>query len=277
MMRFSNIVSNIDIHICTADYSAPHSHDFLELAYVLSGKAAHTLNGQEVSVQKGDFLILDYNAVHSYHQIGDEPLAIINCLFEPEFIDRSLKGCRTFSDVVNNYMIKYSCTTINISPANFIFTDCDQNILHLLEDMLHEYKTKQSGLFEIMRCKLIEIIILTMRKHTLQQPACADELCERMIQYAEKNMTEKNILSSLSADLNFSVSYLSRKFKECMGISFSGYIKKLRIEYCCRLLANTDKKIIEIAQAVGYSDMKFFNRIFKEQLGITPREFRKRF
>ncbi len=266
---------NIRIHVCPDPHSAPHAHDFLELAYVRRGKAYHTLNGHSTIIQKGDFLILDYNAIHSYVADSDN-LEIINCLFEPKFIDHSLKGCKKFVEVVNNYMVKYSCTTTNISPANCIFSDRDGTILKLLESMLVEYDTKNSGFYEILRCKLIEIIILTMRKNTPPSPVCPDRLCEYMMQYVEKNMTEKNLLGNISREANFSVSYLSRKFKNGMGISFSDYVKKRRIEYCCRLLANTDKKIIEIAQSVGYADMKFFNQIFKAQLGLTPREFRRR-
>ena len=115
-----------------------------------------------------------------------------------------------------------------------------------------------------------------MRKHSKNEPVIVDKLCKRIIKYTAENISDKNILGNLSKKENFSVSYLSRKFKEDMGISFTEYLQNERIEQSMRLLANTDKKITEIAGFCGYSDMKFFNFIFKKRLGITPREFRKR-
>ena len=75
-------------------------------------------------------------------------------------------------------------------------------------------------------------------------------------------MLQKDILKSISEELNYSTSYLSRRFKKNMEISFSEYVQKLRIEQSMCLLGNTDKKITEIATICGYSDMKFFNSIF---------------
>ena len=172
-------------------------------------------------------------------------------------------------------MIKYSYRTRNISPANYIFHDENSSVKLLLNSMLNEYSQKKSGYIEILRCKLIEIIILAMRENTTLPTVEYSELCQFIIEYAEKNLTDKNILGTISKKVNFSISHLSRKFKEDTGIPFSEYLKQMRIEHACRLLLHTDKKITEIAALVGYSDIKFFNGIFKQQLGMTPREFRK--
>lgn len=264
-----------NIHICEGDLSLPHTHEFLEIAYVFEGKAVHILNGDERLISKGDYLILDFDAEHSYKKKDCRELQIINCIFHPEFIDKVLKNCTNFSEVVNNYMLKYSNSITNISPANYIFHDDDNSIYELLKRMLWEYSEKKSGYYEIIRCRLIEIIISTMRKSTPPTPVYQDKICEYIIKYMSENISEKNILGKVSEKLNFSTSYLSRKFKEEMQISFSEYLQKIRIEESCRLLANTNKKITEIAYLSGYSDMKFFNSIFKRHLGITPREFRK--
>ena len=271
-----NISDIIKIKICDMDKAGMHTHGFLEIAYVIGGKAEHILNGNKNMIKKGDFLILDYDAIHSYKNIGREKLEILNCLFQPEFIDKTLKNCRNFSEVVNNYMIKYNYSAINTSPANYIFSDADGEIGNLLLKMKDEYEKETSGYYEIMRCALIEIIIRTMRKTATPIKASKDAICEYIIKYTSENFCEKNILGKISREVNFSIAYLSTKFKEEMGITFLDYLKKVRVEESCRLLTNTDKKIIEIAYLSGYSDVKFFNKIFKKHLGITPREFRKR-
>ena len=66
-------------------------------------------------------------------------------------------------------------------------------------------------------------------------------------------------------------------FKTEMGVNFQEYVQSVRMKESCRLLINTSKKVSEIAAAVGYTDIKFFNEMFKRQIGMTPREFRGKY
>lgn len=266
-----------NIHTCTKRNSGSHTHGFFELVYVASGKAVHALNGEERIIEKGDYFFVDYGAVHSYTGVGEEALEIINCLFVSEFIDKTLKNKYSFDEIVNNYMIRNNNAVINISPANIVFKDDGGYIKELLHKCMDEYTAKESGYLEIIRSKLIEIIILTMRKNPLSNPLCGDALCQRIIAYTEENFLKKDILKAVSKETFFSVSYLSRRFKDNVGITFTEYLRKVRIEKSMSLLANTDKKIIEIAELCGYSDMKSFNSIFKKMLGVTPQKFRQEF
>ena len=59
-----------------------------------------------------------------------------------------------------------------------------------------------------------------------------------------------------------------------MGMSFAEYLQRTRIEQSCHMLENSDKKINEIASLCGYDNIKFFNKVFKSTLKITPREFK---
>ena len=87
----SNLESrDINIFLCDTKKSPSHSHDFLELAYVVKGKAVHILNDAESIISEGDYFILDYNSQHSYYSVNGCEFAVINCLFKPEFIDKSL-------------------------------------------------------------------------------------------------------------------------------------------------------------------------------------------
>lgn len=274
---FNNLSEGIfDIHICKTSSAYAHRHNYFELAYVLSGSAVHWLDGNERLITEGDYMIIDYDANHNYVKNGDD-FELINCLFLSEFIDKTLKNRRNFNDIVNNYMIKLNNSVVNISPANCIFSDSDGYVGELLKRCLWEFGKKQSGYEEIIRSKLIEIIILTMRKNENSHPVSLDPLCEYIVKYTSENMMQKDILKSISKEVNFSISYLSRKFKENMGISFTEYVQKLRIDQSMCLLGNTDKRITEVAELCGYSDMKFFNSIFKKNVGMTPRAFRQSF
>ena len=64
-------------------------------------------------------------------------------------------------------------------------------------------------------------------------------------------------------------------FSREVGINFSVFLKRFRISHAKRLLKGTDLKVYEIAGAVGYSDPKYFQRVFKEEIGVSPGEYRQ--
>ena len=82
-------------------------------------------------------------------------------------------------------------------------------------------------------------------------------------------------LDEIAAKLNLTSEYLGTKFHREMGITFSTYIKNLRMKKAKELLIGTDLKLYEIAQKVGYANPKYFSRVFKEETGQLPADYRR--
>ncbi|MGN8771155.1 response regulator transcription factor [Paenibacillus barengoltzii] len=70
---------------------------------------------------------------------------------------------------------------------------------------------------------------------------------------------------------------ISRKFKQIANENLSDYLTRLRIDKAKALLANSDMRLTQIAELVGFQDEKYFSRVFKKTTGQTPREYRKTF
>lgn len=64
-------------------------------------------------------------------------------------------------------------------------------------------------------------------------------------------------------------------FKKETSMNFLEYLTQLRIDHAKERLLKTDDPVNEIAESAGYSDVKYFSRIFKRTLGISPGKFRK--
>lgn len=253
-----------------------HTHYFYELAYVKSGKLIHYLNDEKYEISTGDYFIIDIGCRHKYELLGSGKAEICNCLFLPEIIDKSLKHCKRFSVLIENYLIKFKRSILNYDPTTYIFHDDDGSILNSLEKIKTESKGMIYGYQEMLRCTLIEIFITTMRKIINEKKASEiDTITNHIIKFIEKNFDKKISLSDISISLNYSLPYISSKFKADTGYNFSYYLQKYRIEQSTRLLANTDKPISEIASLVGYDDVKFFGKLFKKYMYVTPSEFRK--
>ena len=98
---------------------------------------------------------------------------------------------------------------------------------------------------------------------------------KRAINYIREHYKEGISLEEVSGSLGITPEYLSTLFNREMGENFSAFLKKFRLSHAKRLLKGTDMKIYEIAEAVGYTDSKYFARVFKDEFGISPVDYRQ--
>ncbi len=96
-----------------------------------------------------------------------------------------------------------------------------------------------------------------------------------VIEYIEGNLGERLTLQEVADHFAFSPNYLGYIFKEEMTENFSNFLINKRIEKACELLRDTRMKVYEIADAVGYKNLTYFSRQFKENMGVTPGDYRK--
>lgn len=82
-------------------------------------------------------------------------------------------------------------------------------------------------------------------------------------------------LEEIADRLNITPEYLGTRFHKELGVNFSTYIKNFRMTKAKELLIGTQMKLYEIAAKVGYSDPKYFSRVFKETTGQLPADYRK--
>ena len=98
---------------------------------------------------------------------------------------------------------------------------------------------------------------------------------KKAINYIRVHYQEGLTQEGISRELDITPEYLSTLFNREMGINFSTFLKRFRISHAKRLLKGTDMKIYEISASVGYSDPKYFQRVFKEETGVSPGNYRQ--
>lgn len=91
-----------------------------------------------------------------------------------------------------------------------------------------------------------------------------------------ENLDKEISLEKIALQLYLNPSYLSRLFKENVGKSYTKYVMEKRIEKAKELLQEENYKIYEIGEFVGYENTKYFNKVFKEMVGMTPKEYREK-
>jgi len=126
---------------------------------------------------------------------------------------------------------------------------------------------------------MIEHIRESLSRYVMKTPeyeevGTSNETFKQIIQYVHQNYDKGLSIPVLSQKFFVNPSYISQLFKKELGETFSAYTTKLRINFACDLLENTQLMIGEIAEQVGYTDYFYFTRIFKRVTGKTPTQFR---
>ena len=264
-----------------------HAHNFIEIAYVMTGKGIHRVGDIEYSVSKGDLFIINYNIPHEFRSLSDtsEPiLGIYNCIFKPEFIDQSFVNCTDFQDITHHFLFS-SIFPDDSEDTNSIklLNNESQEISELYEKMFKEYTLEDYGYIEILRAYVIELLITIFRSYRKNLflgkkiETQKRKIIDTVISYIKLNYAKEIKLEEISTKVFLSPNYLSKLFKHSTGITISEYIQKTKIQEACILLKETNKTVITLAAEVGYKDIKFFNEVFKKIVGKTPGKYRKDF
>ncbi|WP_248924385.1 helix-turn-helix domain-containing protein [Paenibacillus hamazuiensis] len=92
--------------------------------------------------------------------------------------------------------------------------------------------------------------------------------------YIEENYTKDLGLEQIAGEMGVSVKYVSRVFKEKTGVNLTDFINQVRMEKAKGLLAETDMRVNDIAEAIGIPSRTTFLRVFKKMEGVSPNEYR---
>lgn len=105
-------------------------------------------------------------------------------------------------------------------------------------------------------------------------PTTSSGELNRIILHLNRSIDQKHTLGEIAAIFNISSGYICNLFSKHLGITFSAYLTKIRMEAAARALAATDKPVKQIAAECGYEDYFYFCRVFREFHGRTPTQMR---
>lgn len=94
------------------------------------------------------------------------------------------------------------------------------------------------------------------------------------LKYIHLHYQEPLMLEDVASKAFLTPVYFSRLFKANMGVNFTDYVNKLRVDLACKLLLNNDITLVEIAQLCGFNDQSYFSKIFKNIVGISPKKYK---
>lgn len=153
------------------------------------------------------------------------------------------------------------------------------------ENHLNEELAFQIGIYKLTRAEshedwgeaarylseVSEAIFGLMNKN---EDSLTERTLNRVVSYIETHLADELSLTVLAEIGGFNASYLSRLFKQVKGEGISEFILRCRMDLAKQLLTESDEKIQEIAAKTGYLSAHSFTRVFRNELGISPTEYR---
>ena len=238
-----------------------HWHEEIEFAYVVKGSVVYTLEQNEYTLKKGDFLIINSNTIHS-----------ATCLSVP------------YSCQIMAFRIESILKTLDISSLYFQpFIGKDSQIKFYMEQIFKECEKKELEYKNNCIAYITQLIIYLLRNYSSQntpnqlnaQNKIRLEQLDNILKYIDEHYTESISNKDLANMMYLSEDHFSHLFRKKMGTSPQRYISQIRLQKAQTLILSREHTITEIARMVGYNDYNHFGRQFRRYFGCSPSDMAK--
>lgn len=236
----------------------PHLHEAIEVVYVTEGSVELGVGKELYHLKEGDLGIVFPNIIHHYQVFEEGENKAIYL-----FMDSSL-----FSSFMEN--LRLYCPKIPVISKQNLQNDIVSAIQALTQN--ENTCSVMGQAYAQMILSYVFSIMEFVEKDTVGE----DNLIYQAVSYIAKNFQEHISLDRMAVDLGVSKYVLSRMFSSTFHCNFCKYVNRTRLNYAVSYLESEDISITELCLECGFDSQRTFNRAFKEEYKMTPREYRKR-
>lgn len=255
-----------------------HTHEFFELACVLSGTVTHFIGHRKEELHSGDVFILAPRVQHAVCAYCDNAI-MVNILVRTRVFEQSFMNLLPEDYILRSFFANVLYGSSDMPYLLFSVGD-DQCLREYVQSLLTESNGHRQHYDTMLRLIVSQMFIYLLREHkqdVIIPQLKAQSITENVLvilSRIEDHYTSIT-LSEMAEFFNYSERQLSRIIKSATGFSFEDIIKRLRMKRAQELLETSDLSISDIAASIGYYDASSFRQAFKKYYHQTPQEFRK--
>ncbi len=282
--------SGSPIHLSLCDYHYDlwpkyvHNHSYIEIAIITSGVGIHKINNTSYNVKKGEVYIINTESIHCFYPCDDNNSQNLSILFiglYPEYLYDMVNEPSLLNDIISMLSFEFYYSANNKYSFD-LSSDELGHVQYLFNKMAEELNNQKPNNIDLIKMYLCIMLTEFSRCYSKSVKSVSQinnyhfSLVKNVIDYLGIHYRENIRLNTLSNYHHISARHLSRVFKEATGLSVFEYLQKIRIEKACLFLKTTDYKVTDIVNLVGFTDYRYFNKIFKNYIGMTPKNYAKR-
>ena len=259
-----------------------YSCSFFEILYVMSGKCGHELGDRYYTLGKGDVAFIPPKEMRTI-EVFDDSLIFTIHIRKDAFEDAFLNTL-SYDNVLSDFFM--SSLYSKDSARSMLFPTGDDK--EIRDSILEMYLEVQRG--DMYSARLLNNMVpiffaRLLRKHSDKVLVQDEHLREglksktrsarlRILSYIIDHYKSVT-LSEVADHFNYSLAHCSRLIKDETGVSFSSFVRNIRLQQAESLLMSTNTTIAEISSIIGYENPESFIRSFEKARGMSPARYRK--
>lgn len=250
-----------------------HRHGYLELNYIESGRGFYVVENRTYPIRPGDIFIINNEERHM--AVHEERISMQVIVFDSAMV---------WSGQEEDAFLKPFFHRNNLFSNRVEACHGDaREIAGYIKRIQEEYAGRKEGWKLVIKAALLLILAVLNRHYEGAKALRQDESrfsrsYERIrvvVEYIGTHYQGHLSLKELAGMAAMNSAYLSTYFKEVMNVTIMDYIESVRLGQACIQLKTTSRQITEIALSCGYNNISYFNRSFRQKMGMTPGEYRK--
>lgn len=238
-------------------YNFPsHFHNYLEIAFCISGMQNIKVGERLYTLKKGDAVVIFPNTVHEYIEYDapcDEPTEIVALICNTKLLAENLP----------NIITKYP-----LNPFVEAELISENTQLAFIKAITRRNDAELIGWTYIILSDLLNILELASVDSNLELP-------QKIIAYIHANFKEELSIRHIAKVFGYHPSYIAHVFCDRLKIPFRTYLGAVRSEYAATQIRSTKKTLTEIAYESGYNSLNTFCRCFTKHFSQTPSQYKK--
>ena len=250
-----------DLNLQRGESTSCHKHDFYEFHVVLQGEFLETCNGSNMLLQKADVHMLRPEDCHQLFETKRYPTNILRTI------------------AVRKEHFEDCLSKVGVQTPERVF-----GYFRLTDTAFAQFQNKTGLIFENSGNKqacefLFDNILTDMFISGLLQNEQSSRVPGWMRRAYKEIAQNRNYVQGLQKFIDITgktQEHVSRVFRSCYGITPTDYINSLRLKDAAWRLKTSEQKIIQIVYDCGFNNLSYFNRAFKAQYGLSPKEYREK-
>jgi AraC-like DNA-binding protein len=263
-LRVSHIVPLMDT------YGYLHTHPEFELAYFPHDHGTYMIQDVEVPIEPGDLFIVNANEIHQPILRGRRNRGAVVTYFRSGLFADPEECAQWVEPFIHARELGFNKLRADQELRELVLR------LHAATDpSRRDWKIRARGLFTHVLSITASLFAERCAQTRATRRIARAQRFAPVVAYINENLTnpiEARVLYRLAG---LSHSRFSEAFRAAFGVSVVRFIRTQRLRRAKRLLRSTEMSVTEIAFASGFSSVTLFNRMFKEEEGLSPTKFRR--